>query len=701
MRQWVFGGHGRRISWSLVMALVLPLLVFGPAQQKAARAQVSRLPAVAALEFGVLPTVRTSGILGRQATDAVVIEMTRTGRFDVTPRQQLNQQLSDLGLTLPLNNNGIQKLGNALGVDRVLSGDITDVSVSGSPKRAKVTVSVRLTDVITGELANGAIASGFSPPPPPGADTDDETLINQALSDAAFNAVKTINNYTLPTATILLSGNEVRLNRGERDGLTTGQEMIVVRGSERVGKISISSVAATDSVATVIDRGKGIRPEDQAVAIFKLPGYSVDYGGTIRSAPVASVDTYTPARKPRKSIVGTVIAIAAAVLIASFLISNKSSVSGRAVNNVTARAYVENSVTASADPSAGRVEITWSDRSGIPINNIVEYHVYRNNQIVAKVSPGVRIFIDSPDLPTTFTYQQIGFAGGGGTNFSGQNSGTTTTTNTGTNNGGGNAGGNTNNVGPNQPTELVDVIATITPLAVGTPVTYKVTTLYQQIQAVDPSQSQGNNGGGGGGIGGGGGGIGGGGGGVGGGGGGVGGGGGGGGNVGGGGGGGGGGNANNGTVLLYRESPPDDSSLSGEATPLSRPGVAVVSATGATGAAAEGQILGGVNVQIVPSQGADTYVVEFATNPSFSNKFVTSEFFVPYAGGASRTFRLNAQPGFPNARTNDTIFVRVGTRRQADNPGPKAIGVPNPGRYVYNSEPVTFQVLESPPAPGG
>jgi hypothetical protein len=233
--------------------------------------------------------------------------MTRTGRFDVTPRQQLNQQLADSGLQLPLNNNGIQKLGQALGVDRVLSGDVTEVTVGGNPKRAKVTLSVRLTDVVTGELVNGAIAAGYSAPPPPGADVDDETLVNQALSDASFNAIRTINAYNLPTATILLSGTEVRLNRGQRDGLTVGQEMIVVRGAERVGKVRVSSVAATDSTAAVIDPGKGIRPEDQAVAIFNLPGYNVDPSGTIRNAPVASVDSYSPARKPKKEHSGVVI----------------------------------------------------------------------------------------------------------------------------------------------------------------------------------------------------------------------------------------------------------------------------------------------------------------------------------------------------------------------------------------------------------
>ena len=698
LRQWVFGRQGRRISWSLIVAFLLPLLVFGPAQTKRARAQVSRLPQVAALEFGVLPTVKTSGILGRQATDAVVIEMTRTGRFDVTPRQQLNQQLNDLGLILPLNNNGIQKLGQGLGVDRVLSGDVTEITIGGNPKRAKVTLSLRLTDVVTGELANGTLAAGFSSPPPPGADVDDETLVNQALSDAAFNAVRNINNYTLPTATILLSGTEVRLNRGQRDGLNVGQEMIVVRGNERIGKIRVNGVAATDSTATIVDPGKGIRPEDKAIAIFALPGYSVDSGGIIRSAPVASVESYTPARKSRKSIVGTVIGIAVAILIAAFVFSNKNSSSGRSVSNISARAYAESSVTSSLDTSAGRVELKWDDRTGIPVQNIVEYHIYRNNQIIGKANPGNRFFVDDITVATTFGYTQIAFSNGGGTNTASQSNisggGTGTTTGTTTGGGGGGNGGNTNNSGgPEQPTTLVTIANAIAPpLPVGTPVFYKVTTLYRQVQAVQGDTNSSNSGGGGS-TSGGGGGTGGGGGGTGGGGGGTGGGGGGGTN----GGGGGGGGTTNGTIpILYRESPVDDSGLSGQVTPIARPAVSIPIVPGAQD---NSQALGTVQATISPVQGADQYVIEFATTPTFARKFTYGPFFTSYAGGATKTFVFSILSGFPNVTKGSTVFVRVGARNSNDSPGPKAFGVPNPGNYVYNSEPVTFQVVDTPPGP--
>ncbi len=68
-------------------ALLLPLLILA-ASPRQAHAQLTRIPQVAVIDFGNLSTVQAGGILGRQATDAVVVEMTRTGRFDVTPRTQ-------------------------------------------------------------------------------------------------------------------------------------------------------------------------------------------------------------------------------------------------------------------------------------------------------------------------------------------------------------------------------------------------------------------------------------------------------------------------------------------------------------------------------------------------------------------------------------------------------------------------------------
>jgi hypothetical protein len=244
------------------LASVLPI---------SAEAQLKRTPLVGVLEFSVVPLSSSPAILGRAATDAVVLEMTRTGRFDSIPRAQIEKQIKASDFSPPLSNNDIQRLGQAIETDYVAYGEITQISFTENPRRAHVVLTVRLTDSQTGELANGAIQVGSSAPK--NKDTVDDALIQQAITDAAFSVVRAMNNYKPAEATVLLvrSGTEISLNQGGRDGIRKDQEMVVTRRNRFVGRVRISAVGDTDSRAIVLDGGNGIRPEDRARAIFTMP----------------------------------------------------------------------------------------------------------------------------------------------------------------------------------------------------------------------------------------------------------------------------------------------------------------------------------------------------------------------------------------------------------------------------------------------
>lgn len=267
----------RRRARRFLLSTLLMLLLTLPLMGRPAGAQITRTPQVALLTLGYSGEPE-GGIISRQATDALALEMTRTGRFDLTPRTQLRQQIEALGLPTPLDSIGMQKLGQALGVDYVGFGVVTRASIEGNPRRARATVVVLLMDANSGELANGAAATGYASlsPGSSSAQAEQDALL-RALSNAAFSAVRTMNNYTLPQATVLITrdGESVRLNRGGRDGVEVGQEFVVFRGNERVGRIRVTSVGSQDSVAAVTDPGKGIGPEDQARAIFTLPGFRI------------------------------------------------------------------------------------------------------------------------------------------------------------------------------------------------------------------------------------------------------------------------------------------------------------------------------------------------------------------------------------------------------------------------------------------
>jgi hypothetical protein len=78
-------------------------------------------------------------------------------------------------------------------------------------------------------------------------------------------------NYQLPEGTVLtLRGDTVQINRGSRDGVTVGQEFVILRGRQRVGRVRVTRISGGDAFAAVTDRGRGIRPEDRARAIFSF-----------------------------------------------------------------------------------------------------------------------------------------------------------------------------------------------------------------------------------------------------------------------------------------------------------------------------------------------------------------------------------------------------------------------------------------------
>jgi hypothetical protein len=60
--------------------------------------------------------------------------------------------------------------------------------------------------------------------------------------------------------------------------------MIVLRSGQKVGRVRVTSVNATDSEAVIVDTGKGIRPEDKLVSVFALPGISVSSTGVARAS---------------------------------------------------------------------------------------------------------------------------------------------------------------------------------------------------------------------------------------------------------------------------------------------------------------------------------------------------------------------------------------------------------------------------------
>ncbi|GBC92755.1 hypothetical protein HRbin15_01232 [bacterium HR15] len=272
--------------WSMVgVASMLLVWLLQPLSMLTAQTQVVQLPRIAVIDFQN-KSGYGGGSIARAATDAVAGEFQKTGRYEVLARGEIEQQLKDLDLSPPLSKTGYLRLGRALQLESIVAGDVEAITFVGSPKQAQVTLTVKVIDIASGEPVNGAVVTGFSNPRP-GYSGDDDTLVLEAIRNAAFEAVRTIQNYTIPEATVLTTraGKEVLLNRGIRGGLKPGMEMIVIRRGEEVGRIRITEVSDSDAVGVILESLKGIQSEDKARAVFEVPSVKVKAGKVVKEEP--------------------------------------------------------------------------------------------------------------------------------------------------------------------------------------------------------------------------------------------------------------------------------------------------------------------------------------------------------------------------------------------------------------------------------
>lgn len=305
----------RSVCFTLILAMVV---TFIPPRLGGTPAHAQLMPQYA---VAVTDIINQSGVYGdmlaRQATDAIVVEMSKTSAYNGSigiTRKMINDAMGKLDVRPPLDKVNIVRLGEELNADAILEGVIKSVRIEGNgpTRRASVSLMVQLVDQASGEVINGAVQTGTSSSRV-GYSADDEALVTEAVSKAAFQVVKTMVDYVIPVATIQMNigSDQVMLNRGVRDGIKPGMRMIVIRGREIIGYIEVREVNPTDSVAKVVKSMRGIQPEDKAKAIYEMPALGT---GAVKSEPLSSG---APPRAKRGSNalqkIGTFLLYAAAI----------------------------------------------------------------------------------------------------------------------------------------------------------------------------------------------------------------------------------------------------------------------------------------------------------------------------------------------------------------------------------------------------
>ncbi len=367
-------------------------LVTAFANAPAAYAQAP-IQTVVVLDFDVAAGI--DPLVGRKAADALAVELQRSGDFEVVTRQRVQDAVGQqAGLQPPFNDTAQARLAQAVGASSVFSGRVAEVAVS-SGRSARVRLEVKQLDAPTGDYVNG---TGVTETTAQKLQTvANESLVDEAINKAAFSAVRSVRQTTLPEGQVLNTTTEdVELSIGSREGVSAGQRYSVLRDvfnrakqiTERtkIGELTIARVENDQSVGRLSAGGQaGIRTGDRIRKIFVTTSYPITSasanGGSATpvTAPVVRSDgtgrggVSGLARKGSRGLVGLIALAGLVTLAGAGGGGSGSSSSSPRVNQPTLR-----------DPNAIYPEVSLSFRSGftgvgagLQGESVVGYVIYR------------------------------------------------------------------------------------------------------------------------------------------------------------------------------------------------------------------------------------------------------------------------------------------------------------------------------------
>jgi hypothetical protein len=199
VRRFITSLHGKVVSQMVIMTLLLQS--FTLALYAKANAQVAVLPLWAVTEFKNRKSPGTN--FGKTAATAVASELGKMGSFDVIPEDTIKRAIETLGINSPPDGQtNLVRLAQEVHAKTIVSGEIVDYKVLnvGGGKQASVALKVTVYDVASGLPVNGSALQGLSTIR--SGNVTDETLINDAISQASGQAIRDINSRTLPFETI-------------------------------------------------------------------------------------------------------------------------------------------------------------------------------------------------------------------------------------------------------------------------------------------------------------------------------------------------------------------------------------------------------------------------------------------------------------------------------------------------------------------
>lgn len=366
----------RPVSVLCIVAMMIPSLV-GVLLPSPAVAQV-QTTRVAVVDFKNQSKV-PGEMFSTMSRDAVVVELVKAGKFDVTPTESLQSTMEKLGYSekgehaskIVMSESMMQQLGKELGVSSVVDGTIISMEINRQKKYATVKMAVRMLDVASGELINGAIATGVSHQRIGFTGDQDTDWVVEAVTEAAHKCVDTMVKYIIPEAYILhtIDADTVLLNKGTQDGVQPGMNMVVFRtgedgADELVARVKILSVSDTDANATVVWSSRGVKPQDRARAIYDVPTYT----------------TGSDTEGPRNDRSDKQIKSAKSWLMGALALGGLWWLFGRGGQKAETTPDVFAALVGTPDMGMADtgIVIAWDTPSSLASGNILEYHVWRD-----------------------------------------------------------------------------------------------------------------------------------------------------------------------------------------------------------------------------------------------------------------------------------------------------------------------------------
>jgi len=286
VRRFITSLPGKVISQLVILTLILPSITL--ALFAKANAQIAVLPSWAVTEFTNKVSSGTS--YGKAAADAFASELAKTGQFDVTPSDTVKRATETLGISSPPDGlTNLLRLAGELHCTSIVKGDLVSYKVypAGGGRQASVVMKVLVYDSASGLPVNGAALKGVSAIR--SGNATDESLINDAIEQAAGASIREINAHRLPVGTVLNTQDKKALiNKGARSGFQPGQEVIVLRGGEQVATAKVTDVEPDSSYIVTTKIIRGIQPGDKIRVVFNVPDVDVDTKGDPHIHPARS-----------------------------------------------------------------------------------------------------------------------------------------------------------------------------------------------------------------------------------------------------------------------------------------------------------------------------------------------------------------------------------------------------------------------------